>query len=839
MYVFVRIKEIAKLNFKPYAKVILFIFAGDFLILMKLGAEHVEHPFIIFGLISTILYFFHYIVVVPLISLIENLFTKISSLVGVLIRFSGGDAYRFFSNTTSYLNPDKPPLRLPPCWSLAPKSHGGLPHLWDPTRKIDLPFRDLDIPPYDDVRDIFKHVGNNRLGRVYRVYWDWDYNLLKYFPSWSVWSRPTPEILENYLGITANSPYDIREDHYYWWVRNFDRKVLKISPYTHNTNFPTTVQDVIRGDVLKYGTNEVLPPTAYELWEAGVYCTWKKDSNGNWVHTTPVETLCDWEKPQPNGKKSRPIYSDPIFYRSKNLGSINSGSGNSGSGNSRSGNSRSGNSGSGNSGSGNSGSGNYGSGNSGSGNYRSGKYKIPKIGEKYPGSWVPVYGPSRGVRGTTPEGAWWSGKSPARLKLSNSGNALKLWLPLNGRICIWINNTFMVTILKMMETEIGNRGSKLIIVCPIHTFVIIVNEQRVDGSWWEKISNTWPKIKGVQCFSHLRCILVGFQRNYRVLSLSKQRHTYIGYSTLATQCRSDHETCKLNPNWVTGFVDGEGCFTVSIYQRKDLKLGWHVKPSFQISLHKRDESVLEDVKISLHVGHIYERGPKVIEYVVRSLKELEAVINHFHKFPLKTRKRADFELILMVHEIMNRKEHLTPEGLRKIVAIRASMNWGLSEKLKSASPDVVPVVRPIVENKKVNDPNWLAGFTSGEGCFWVNVWQNSTSATGYQVKLVFEISQHILDEIIMKSLVEFLKCGIIFKNREVISFRVTKFHDITEKIIPLFRQEKYPIHGVKALDFADFCKVAKLMKDQKHLTKQGLEQIKKIKAVMNTGRKWS
>ena len=166
------------------------------------------------------------------------------------------------------------------------------------------------------------------------------------------------------------------------------------------------------------------------------------------------------------------------------------------------------------------------------------------------------------------------------------------------------------------------------------------------------------------------------------------------------------------------------------------------------------------------------------------------------------------------------------------------MNWGLSEKLKSAFPYVVPVRRPIVQNKKaIQDLNWLAGFTSAEGCFWVNVWQNSRSATGYQVKLVFEISQHIWDEIIMRSLVEFLKCGIIFKNRKVISFRVTKFHDITEKIIPLF--QKYPIHGVKALDFADFCKVAKLMKDQKHLTKQGLEQIKKIKAGLNTGTKWS
>ena len=44
----------------------------------------------------------------------------------------------------------------------------------------------------------------------------------------------------------------------------------------------------------------------------------------------------------------------------------------------------------------------------------------------------------------------------------------------------------------MMETEISNRGSKLIIVvCPIHIFVIIIKEQRVDGSWWKKYKNTW------------------------------------------------------------------------------------------------------------------------------------------------------------------------------------------------------------------------------------------------------------------------------------------------------------------------------------------------------------
>ena len=54
---------------------------------------------------------------------------------------------------------------------------------------------------------------------------------------------------------------------------------------------------------------------------------------------------------------------------------------------------------------------------------------------------------------------------------------------------------------------------------------------------------------------------------------------------------------------------------------------------------------------------------------------------------------------------MVNKEHLTPEGLRKIVAIKASMNLGLSEKLKSAFPDVVPVPRPIVEPSKTIDPH--------------------------------------------------------------------------------------------------------------------------------------
>ena len=63
------------------------------------------------------------------------------------------------------------------------------------------------------------------------------------------------------------------------------------------------------------------------------------------------------------------------------------------------------------------------------------------------------------------------------------------------------------------------------------------------------------------------------------------------------------------------------------------------------------------------------------------------------------------------------------------------------------------------------------------------------------------------------------------------------FSDITEKIIPFYK--KYPIVGVKVLDFNDFGKIAEMIKDKKHLTKEGLEEIKKIKSRMNTGRKFT
>ena len=296
------------------------------------------------------------------------------------------------------------------------------------------------------------------------------------------------------------------------------------------------------------------------------------------------------------------------------------------------------------------------------------------------------------------------------------------------------------------------------------------------------------------------------------------------------------DNLNLNPWWVTGFVDGEGCFTVSVVEYKKYKMGWVILPSFKICLHAKDKAVLEGIKNFLRVGKIYQHGPQAVQLQVQSIKELKVILEHFYKFPLISKKRADFLLLMQVIEIMERGEHLTIEGLHKIVAIKASMNWGLSDKLKVAFPDVVPVERPLVELPQKIDPHWLAGFTSAEGCFYVVVTKSKTRV-GFAVFLVFEIAQHQRDHILLVSFISFFNAGSVMKYKNASFYRVKKFDDIVNKIIPFFK--KYPILGVKALDFADLCKAAELMKDKKHLTAEGLEEIRKIKAGMNTGRKIS
>jgi hypothetical protein len=164
--------------------------------------------------------------------------------------------------------------------------------------------------------------------------------------------------------------------------------------------------------------------------------------------------------------------------------------------------------------------------------------------------------------------------------------------------------------------------------------------------------------------------------------------------------RGFSNTSDLSPYYVTGFSDGESCFHVSLLKSKGYKVGYQVRAIFTLQLHTKDLLLLSNIQSFFSgVGVITKKSTvKAAIYSVQSLKEItEVIVPHFDKYPLLTKKKADFILFKQVIELMNNGEHLTVEGLVKIVNIKATMNKGLSEQLKKQFIDVVPVQKPIIE----------------------------------------------------------------------------------------------------------------------------------------------
>lgn len=169
---------------------------------------------------------------------------------------------------------------------------------------------------------------------------------------------------------------------------------------------------------------------------------------------------------------------------------------------------------------------------------------------------------------------------------------------------------------------------------------------------------------------------------------------------------------------MTGLVDAEGSFIVRLYKNKS-KLGWAVQAIFTIGLHERDLDLLLQVqKFFGGIGSINKsQNRDVVIYSVVGNKDLiSIIIPHFEKYSLLTQKAADFILFQRVIELMSKKAHL--EGLYQIINIKAAMNLGLSDDINSNfnSVKIIPVSRPLIMNDNIPDPNWVAGFVTGEGC---------------------------------------------------------------------------------------------------------------------------
>ena len=154
-----------------------------------------------------------------------------------------------------------------------------------------------------------------------------------------------------------------------------------------------------------------------------------------------------------------------------------------------------------------------------------------------------------------------------------------------------------------------------------------------------------------------------------------------------------------------------------------------------------------------------------------------------------------------------------------------------AQRLKVSYPSCV-----IITQHMKLDPNWISGFTDGEGTFYVGIYKNPTMKTGYQVLPEFRIVQHKVDVRVLYAIKKFFSCGVVRVNHDGrYEIRIRNFNCLKNKIVPFF--EKYKLHTKKRFDFLKFRKIIMLMDKQEHLNMDGIEKILKIAEKMNTADK--
>ena len=133
----------------------------------------------------------------------------------------------------------------------------------------------------------------------------------------------------------------------------------------------------------------------------------------------------------------------------------------------------------------------------------------------------------------------------------------------------------------------------------------------------------------------------------------------------------------LDAQWITGFVDGEGCFHVGLNPHKEMTAGFQVLPEFTVVQHKRDVQVLHALKAYFGCGVVRVNHGDRMAYRVRGLEHLlQRMVPFFVKHPLKTSKNVDFLKFRDALLLMEKGVHLTSEGIEEIRSIARQMNRG-------------------------------------------------------------------------------------------------------------------------------------------------------------------
>lgn len=133
------------------------------------------------------------------------------------------------------------------------------------------------------------------------------------------------------------------------------------------------------------------------------------------------------------------------------------------------------------------------------------------------------------------------------------------------------------------------------------------------------------------------------------------------------------------------------------------------------------------------------------------------------------------------------------------------------------------------------DPQWIVGFTDGEGCFHLGIARHPEMSTGFQVLPELVIVQHRRDVKVLHALKRYFACGVVRSNHgDRMCWRVRKLEHLQDRIIPFF--DRHLLKTLKRQDYLAFRRAVRLMSQGRHLTPEGLAELRRIAARMNRGR---
>ena len=137
----------------------------------------------------------------------------------------------------------------------------------------------------------------------------------------------------------------------------------------------------------------------------------------------------------------------------------------------------------------------------------------------------------------------------------------------------------------------------------------------------------------------------------------------------------------MTAGWVVGFVDGEGCFSCSIYRNHKMTLQWQVRAAFDVVQGESSRDALEDLVRFFGCGRIYRNRRRdnhredLLRYNVYRFGDLRSkIVPFFRANSLRTSKRENFEKFVRIIELMEVRRHLSIPGIIEIAEIQQTMN---------------------------------------------------------------------------------------------------------------------------------------------------------------------